>query len=139
VGRLLLDSLILVLGFGTFFWFFVISPAAAASEEEFARFVLTQVYIGSTASADDNRRAAHERDQLPDAQVDARAPDGQLRAHVPGRHPSGRTAVVAENYFPGNISDVLYLASTQGSRPRRRSRSATSRAPSGSAPRETAR
>jgi len=46
VRRLLLDSLILVLGFGTFFWFFVISPAAAASEEEFARFVLTQVYIG---------------------------------------------------------------------------------------------
>jgi diguanylate cyclase (GGDEF)-like protein/PAS domain S-box-containing protein len=44
-GRLLLDSLILVLGFGTFFWFFVISPAAAASEEELARFVLTQVYI----------------------------------------------------------------------------------------------
>src|ERR1700741_905331 len=45
-GRLLLDAAILVLGFGTFFWFFVISPAAAASEEEFARFVLTQVYIG---------------------------------------------------------------------------------------------
>ena len=45
-GRLLLDASILVLGFGTFFWFFVISPAAAASEEEFARFVLTQVYIG---------------------------------------------------------------------------------------------
>jgi diguanylate cyclase (GGDEF)-like protein/PAS domain S-box-containing protein len=44
-GRLLLDSLILVLGFGTFFWFFVISPAAAASEEELARFVLTQAYI----------------------------------------------------------------------------------------------
>ena len=44
-GRLLLDSLILVLGFGTFFWFFVISPAAAASEEELARFVLAQVYI----------------------------------------------------------------------------------------------
>ncbi len=45
-GRLLLDALILVLGFGTFFWFFVISPAAAANEEEFARFVLTQTYIG---------------------------------------------------------------------------------------------
>jgi diguanylate cyclase (GGDEF)-like protein/PAS domain S-box-containing protein len=44
-GRLLLDSLILVLGFGTFFWFFVISPAAAANEEDLARFVLTQVYI----------------------------------------------------------------------------------------------
>ncbi len=44
-GRLLLDSLILVLGFGTFFWFFVISPAAAANEEELARFVLTQIYI----------------------------------------------------------------------------------------------
>jgi diguanylate cyclase (GGDEF)-like protein/PAS domain S-box-containing protein len=34
-----------VLGFGTFFWFFVISPAAAANEEELARFVLAQVYI----------------------------------------------------------------------------------------------
>ncbi len=34
-----------MLGFGTFFWFFVISPAAAANEEELARFVLTQVYI----------------------------------------------------------------------------------------------
>ncbi len=45
-GRLLLDASILVLGFGTFFWFFVISPAAAANEEDFARFVLTQVYIG---------------------------------------------------------------------------------------------
>jgi diguanylate cyclase (GGDEF)-like protein/PAS domain S-box-containing protein len=44
-SRLLLDSLILMLGFGTFFWFFVISPAAAANEEELARFVLTQVYI----------------------------------------------------------------------------------------------
>jgi diguanylate cyclase (GGDEF)-like protein/PAS domain S-box-containing protein len=44
-GRLLLDGMILVLGFGTFFWFFVISPAAAASTEELARFVLTQVYI----------------------------------------------------------------------------------------------
>src|SRR5918993_445764 len=44
-GRLLLDSLTLVLGFGTFFWFFVISPAAAASEEDLARFVLAQVYI----------------------------------------------------------------------------------------------
>jgi diguanylate cyclase (GGDEF)-like protein/PAS domain S-box-containing protein len=44
-GRLLLDSLILVLGFGTFFWFFVISPAAAANTEELARFVLSQVYI----------------------------------------------------------------------------------------------
>jgi diguanylate cyclase (GGDEF)-like protein/PAS domain S-box-containing protein len=45
-GRLALDASIMVLGFGTFFWFFVISPAAAASEEDFARFVLTQVYIG---------------------------------------------------------------------------------------------
>jgi diguanylate cyclase (GGDEF)-like protein/PAS domain S-box-containing protein len=44
-GRLLLDSAILILGFGTFFWFFVISPAAAASEEDLARFVLAQVYM----------------------------------------------------------------------------------------------
>ncbi len=44
-GRLLLDSVILILGFGTFFWYFVISPTVAADQQVFARFVLSQAYI----------------------------------------------------------------------------------------------
>ncbi len=44
-GRLLLDSSILILGFGTFFWYFVISPTAAADTQDFWRFVLSQAYI----------------------------------------------------------------------------------------------
>ena len=44
-GRLLLDSFILILGFGTFFWYFVISPTAAADTQDFWRFALSQAYI----------------------------------------------------------------------------------------------
>ena len=43
--RLLLDSIILILGFGTFFWYFVISPIAAADTRDFWRFVLSQAYL----------------------------------------------------------------------------------------------
>lgn len=44
-GRLALDSTILVLGFGAFFWFFVIRPAAAQGDTDVVKFVLTQTYI----------------------------------------------------------------------------------------------
>ena len=45
-GRLALDSTILMLGFGAFFWFFVIRPsAAAAGDPDFIKYVLTQTYI----------------------------------------------------------------------------------------------
>ena len=46
-GRLALDGFILVLGFGAFFWFFVIRPSAAAGgEADHLKYVLTQTYIG---------------------------------------------------------------------------------------------
>ncbi len=45
-GRLALDGTILVLGFGAFFWFFVISPAAAGGEADLIKYALTQTYIG---------------------------------------------------------------------------------------------
>src|SRR5688572_25270306 len=45
-GRLALDATILMLGFGAFFWFFVIGPAAAAERDpDVLKFVLTQSYI----------------------------------------------------------------------------------------------
>ena len=46
-GRLALDGTILVLGFGAFFWFFVIRPSAAAGgDADVLKYALTQTYIG---------------------------------------------------------------------------------------------
>ncbi len=45
-GRLALDATILMLGFGAFFWFFVIAPTAAADRDpEVIKYVLSQAYI----------------------------------------------------------------------------------------------
>jgi len=45
-GRLLLDATILMLGFGAFFWFFVIRPTATADGElDIIKYVLTHTYI----------------------------------------------------------------------------------------------
>ncbi|MDH4258957.1 MAG: EAL domain-containing protein [Gammaproteobacteria bacterium] len=45
-GRLALDGTILMLGFGAFFWFFVIHPTAAAGgNPDIVKYVLTQTYI----------------------------------------------------------------------------------------------
>ncbi len=45
-GRLALDAIILMLGFGAFFWFFVIAPTAAADRDpDIIKYVLTQSYI----------------------------------------------------------------------------------------------
>ncbi len=46
-GRLALDGTILTLGFGAFFWYFVIQPAAAADPgTQLLRYALSQAYIG---------------------------------------------------------------------------------------------
>ncbi|MEQ1801842.1 MAG: EAL domain-containing protein [Gammaproteobacteria bacterium] len=46
-GRLALDGTILVLGFGAFFWFFVIRPSAeAGGDADLLKYALTQTYIG---------------------------------------------------------------------------------------------
>jgi diguanylate cyclase (GGDEF)-like protein/PAS domain S-box-containing protein len=46
-GRLALDGTILVLGFGAFFWFFVIRPSAqAGGDADVLKYALTQAYIG---------------------------------------------------------------------------------------------
>jgi diguanylate cyclase (GGDEF)-like protein/PAS domain S-box-containing protein len=46
-ARLALDATILMLGFGAFFWFFVIGPAASADRDpDVVKYVLSQSYIG---------------------------------------------------------------------------------------------
>jgi diguanylate cyclase (GGDEF)-like protein/PAS domain S-box-containing protein len=46
-GRLALDGTILVLGFGAFFWFFVIRPSVDAGRDtDLLKYALTQTYIG---------------------------------------------------------------------------------------------
>ncbi len=113
-GRLLLDSAILVLGFGTFFWFFVITPAAAANDEEFARFVLSQVYIGLDCLM-----------LMAMGVLLMNATSCPLRKTTLALLTAGfgmmfladivwATAVVADEYLPGNFSDVLYLACYAG-------------------------
>ena len=44
-GRLTLDSTIITLGFGGFFWYFVLLPAAAVGEPDHLKYALTQTYI----------------------------------------------------------------------------------------------
>ncbi len=44
-GRLALDGTILILGFGAFFWFFVIRPSAAGNDTDVLKYALTQTYI----------------------------------------------------------------------------------------------
>ena len=45
-GRLALDGMILALGFGAFFWFFVIRPSSlASSDPDIVKHVLAQSYI----------------------------------------------------------------------------------------------
>jgi diguanylate cyclase (GGDEF)-like protein/PAS domain S-box-containing protein len=45
-GRVALDSTILILGFGAFFWFFVIRPTIAAeADPDILKYALTQTYI----------------------------------------------------------------------------------------------
>ncbi len=113
-GRLLLDSLILVLGFGTFFWFFVISPAAAANQEEFARFVLTQVYIALDCLM-----------LMAIGVLLMNSTSCPLRKMTLVMLTGGfgmmfladivwATSVVSGDYLPGNFSDVLYLACYAG-------------------------
>jgi diguanylate cyclase (GGDEF)-like protein/PAS domain S-box-containing protein len=138
-GRLLLDSLILVLGFGTFFWFFVISPAAAASQSGFTRFVLTQIYIALDCLM-----------LMTIGVLLMNSTSCPLRRATLAMLAAGfgmmfladivwATLVVSGDYLPVNFSDVLYLACYVGLagaaqvQIRDRSRPERQRAPRGAA------
>ncbi len=110
--RLALDCTILMLGFGAFFWFFVIRPTAAAdADPDIVKFVLTQAYIALNC-----------------VMVMAL---GMLLMHSGGGVISRRTLVlltlgfstlfladivwamskVTGEYLPGGFSDAIYLSS----------------------------
>jgi len=109
-GRLLLDSLILVLGFGTFFWFLVISPAAAADQQAFAGFVLSQSYI----ALDCLMLMAIGVLLMNSTSCPLRRTTLALLAAGFGMMFLAdivwATSVVTGRYLPGDFSDVLYLA-----------------------------
>jgi len=110
-GRLALDSTILVLGFGAFFWFFVIRPTTAANgDPDLIKYALTQSYIALNC-----------------VMVLA---FGVLLLHA-GTGPLGRRTLVlltigfatmfladivwamskvSGEYLPGGLSDALYLS-----------------------------
>jgi diguanylate cyclase (GGDEF)-like protein/PAS domain S-box-containing protein len=136
-GRLVLDSLILVLGFGTFFWYFVISPAAAVNQEDLARFVLSQTYIALDCLM-----------LMAIGVLLMNSTRGPLRRSTLLLLSAGfammfladivwATSVVTHEYLPGNFSDVLYLSCYVGltaaahSQIRDRSRSGSRAAPLG--------
>ena len=109
-GRLALDATILMLGFGAFFWFFVIAPTSAAERDpDVVKYVLTQGYIALNCIM--------------------LLAFGVLLMHAGGGPIHRRTLVlltigfsamfladivwalskVTGTYFPGGLSDAIYL------------------------------
>jgi diguanylate cyclase (GGDEF)-like protein/PAS domain S-box-containing protein len=109
-GRLALDATILMLGFGAFFWFFVIAPTSAAERDpDVVKYVLTQGYIALNCIM--------------------LLAFGILLMHAGGGPIHRRTLVlltigfsamfladivwalskVTGTYFPGGLSDAIYL------------------------------
>ena len=109
-GRLALDATILMLGFGAFFWFFVIAPTSAAERDpDIVKYVLTQGYIALNCIM--------------------LLAFGVLLMHAGGGPIHRRTLVlltigfsamfladivwalskVTGTYFPGGLSDAIYL------------------------------
>ena len=109
-GRLALDATILMLGFGAFFWFFVIAPTSAAERDpNIVKYVLTQAYIALNCIM--------------------LLAFGVLLLHAGGGPIHRRTLVlltigfsamfladivwalskVTGTYFPGGLSDAIYL------------------------------
>ena len=108
--QLFLDATIFVVGFGAFFWFLVIRPAASDTEVDFLKHALSQAY-----AAMDCLLLLMLGVLL---MTGARSPGGR---RVPLLLVSGFTtmflgdilwslAKVGGYYLPGGIQDVLYLA-----------------------------
>jgi len=109
-GRLALDATILMLGFGAFFWFFVISPTAAADRDpDVLKYVLSQGYIALNCLM-----------LLAFGVLLMHAGAGPLRRRTLVLLTIGFSAMfladivwamskVSGSYLPGGFSDVIYL------------------------------
>ena len=108
--QFLLDALILVCGFGAFFWFLIIRPASLHNETDMLRNVLSQVYIalncvlvlllGVLMLAESGSTAARRSALLLSVGMAT-----MLLADV-----AWSVAKLTHNYLPGAIQDVLYVA-----------------------------
>ncbi len=110
-GRLLLDAIILMLGFGAFFWFFVIRPAATEdSELDVLKFVLTHAYIAMNCLM-----------VLAFGVLLMNAGAGPIARHTLVLLTLGFSSMfladivwamakVTGQYLPGGLSDVIYLS-----------------------------
>ena len=116
--QLSLDATIFVVGFGAFFWFLVIAPAAAHVQLEFLKEALSLAYLGARlrAAADVRRAAAHRRRQCRRAARSAAAAGG-LCGHVPRRHPlvaRQGARLLPAGPVPGCAVPVLLRAAVRG-------------------------
>ncbi|MBX3703942.1 MAG: EAL domain-containing protein [Steroidobacteraceae bacterium] len=110
-GRLALDATILMLGFGAFFWFFVIAPTAAADRDpDVLKYVLSQGYIALNCLM-----------LLAFGVLLMHAGAGPLRRRTLVLLTIGFSAMfladivwamskVSGSYLPGGVSDVFYLS-----------------------------
>jgi diguanylate cyclase (GGDEF)-like protein/PAS domain S-box-containing protein len=110
-GRLALDATILMLGFGAFFWFFVISPTAAAERDPHVlKYVLSQSYIALNCVM-----------LLAFGVLLMHAGAGQIARRTLVLLTIGFSAMfladivwamgkVSGSYLPGGVSDALYLS-----------------------------
>jgi diguanylate cyclase (GGDEF)-like protein/PAS domain S-box-containing protein len=109
-GRLALDATILMLGFGAFFWFFVIAPTSAAERDpDVIKYVLTQTYIFLNAIM-----------VLVFGVLLMHGSGGPIRRRTLALMTIGFSAMfladivwalskVTNTYFPGGLSDTIYL------------------------------
>jgi diguanylate cyclase (GGDEF)-like protein/PAS domain S-box-containing protein len=110
-GRLALDATILMLGFGAFFWYFVIQPSAAADPgPNLLRYALSQAYIGLNCLM-----------LLTFGVLLMNAAGGPLRRRTLVLLTIGFSAMfladivwamskVSGEYLPGGLSDAIYLS-----------------------------
>jgi diguanylate cyclase (GGDEF)-like protein/PAS domain S-box-containing protein len=109
-GRLALDATILMLGFGAFFWFFVIAPTSAADHDpDLLKYVLTQSYIALNCIM-----------LLAFGVLLMHAGGGPIHRRTLGLLAIGFSTMfladivwamskVTGTYFPGGLSDAIYL------------------------------
>ena len=108
--QLSLDATIFVVGFGAFFWFLVIRPAASHAEVDVlkagAEPGLRRARLHPAADA---RRAAARRRRQRRRPARAAAAAGRLRDRCSSATSCGRSPRCAATTCPGSLQDVLYL------------------------------
>ena len=113
-GKLTLDSSIITLGFGGFFWYFVIRPAADAGDPDHFKYALTQTYIAMNSVM-----------VMAFGVLLMNGATGPLRRRTVVLLSAGFStmfiadiawalAKISGSYIPGSVSDAIYLSCYAG-------------------------